>query len=25
LRDLMKKELGWHVDVARYLQKVEFA
>lgn len=24
LRDLMKKELGWHVDVARYLQKVEF-
>ncbi len=25
LRDLMKKELGWSVDVARYLQKVELA
>ena len=23
LRDLMKKELGWNVDVARYLEKVE--
>ncbi len=23
LRDLMKKELGWNVDVARYLEKIE--
>jgi metallo-beta-lactamase family protein len=23
LRDLMKKELGWNVDVAKYLEKVE--
>ena len=23
LRDLMKKELGWNVEVAEYLEKVE--
>jgi metallo-beta-lactamase family protein len=25
LRDLMKKELGWNVEVAKYLEKVELS